>query len=224
MEKAIFFDIDGTLLDTSSFAEVARKSAIDIMIENGLPSTKEEAYDLLKEIIAEKGSNYDKHFNVLTKRICGKEDYRLVALGMVTYHNVKFALLRPFPKTMKILIYLKNKGYKLGVISNGITKKQWEKLVRLDIHDFFEEVITSGEVGFEKPQKEIFEEALRRMECKAENSIMIGNKVEIDIMGAVHAGMLAILVNYEHDSKSEKLLKKVDINIIDTIGKLKDIL
>lgn len=224
MEKAIFFDIDGTLLDTSSFAEVARKSAIDIMIENGLPSTKEEAYDLLKEIIAEKGSNYDKHFNVLTKRICGKEDYRLVALGMVTYHNVKFALLRPFPKTMQILVYLKNKGYKLGVISNGITKKQWEKLVRLDIHDFFEEVITSGEVGFEKPQKEIFEESLNRMGCKAENSIMIGNKVEIDIIGAVHAGMSAILVNYEHDPNSEKLLKNFDIKVIDTIGELKDIL
>ncbi|RBQ22726.1 putative HAD-hydrolase [Candidatus Methanobinarius endosymbioticus] len=224
MEKAIFFDIDGTLLDTSSFVEVARKSAIDIMIENGLPSTKDETYSLLKEIIAEKGSNYDKHFNVLTERICGKEDYRLVALGMVTYHNVKFALLRPFSKTIRVLIYLKNKGYKLGVISNGITKKQWEKLVRLDIHDFFEEVITSGEVGFEKPQKEIFEEALNRMGCKAENSIMIGNKVEIDIMGAIHAGMSAILVNYEYDPKSKKLLKNFDIKIIDNIGEVEDVL
>lgn len=224
MEKAIFFDIDGTLLDTSSFAEVVRRSAIDIMIENGLPSTKENAYDLLEEVIAEKGSNYDRHFNVLTKRICGKEDHRLVALGMVTYHNVKFALLRPFPKTMQILIYLKNKGYKLGVISNGITKKQWEKLVRLDIHDFFEEVITSGEVGFEKPQKEIFEESLNRMECNAEHSIMIGNKIEIDIIGAVHAGMSAVLVNSEQKTISQKLLDEFDIKIIDTIGELKDIL
>ncbi|MBF4469261.1 MAG: TIGR02253 family HAD-type hydrolase [Methanobrevibacter arboriphilus] len=225
MDKAIFFDIDGTLLDTSSFAEVARKAAIDVMIENGLPSNKEETYNLLKEIISKKGSNYNKHFNVLTKEICGEENNLLVALGMVTYHNVKFALLRPFPETMNILIYLKNKGYKLGVISNGITIKQWEKLVRLDIHYFFEEVITSEEVGSEKPEKKIFEEALNRMNCKAENSIMVGNKSEIDIIGAVNAGMSAILVNSDDGHMiTKKTLDNSNIEIIDNIGEIYQIL
>ncbi|MBZ9571143.1 TIGR02253 family HAD-type hydrolase [Methanobrevibacter sp. TMH8] len=225
MEKAIFFDIDGTLLDTSSFAELARRAAIDVMIENGLPSTQDEAYELLKEIIAEKGSNYNKHFNVLTKRMCGEESNLLIALGMVTYHNVKFALLRPFPKTMDVLVYLKNKGYKLGVISNGITIKQWEKLVRLDIHYFFDEVITSEEVGSEKPEKKIFEEAMNRMKCTPENSLMIGNKLGIDIMGAVYAGMSGILVNSDLDDIiSMKALENFDIEIIETIGDLSKIL
>ncbi len=164
------------------------------MIENGLPSNKEETYNLLKEIISKKGSNYNKHFNVLTKEICGEENNLLVALGMVTYHNVKFALLRPFPETMNILIYLKNKGYKLGVISNGITIKQWEKLVRLDIHYFLKKLLHQKKQDL-KNLKKIFEEALNRMNCKAENSIMVGNKSEIDIIGAVNAGMSAILVN-----------------------------
>ena len=145
-EKAVFFDIDDTLLDTSSFAETARKAAIEMMVENGLPLEKDEAYELLKEIIAQKGSNYDKHFNVLTKTVLGEEDPFLIALGMTTYHNVKFALLRPFPRTTNILVYLKTKGYKLGAISNGITIKQWEKLIRLNIHGFFDSVITSEEV------------------------------------------------------------------------------
>ncbi|MEA4957462.1 Pyrimidine 5'-nucleotidase YjjG [bioreactor metagenome] len=225
MDKAIFFDIDGTLLDTSSFAKVARRAAIDIMIENGLPSNKEETYSLLKDIISDKGSNYNKHFNVLTKKICGEENNLLVALGMVTYHNVKFALLRPFPETMNVLIYLKNKGYKLGVISNGITIKQWEKLVRLDIHYFFEEVITSEEVGFEKPKKKIFEEALNRMNCKAENSIMVGNKAEIDTIGAVNAGMSAILVNSDDAHIIPKeTLNNSNIEIIDNIGEICKIL
>ena len=73
-EKAVFFDIDDTLLDTSSFAETARRAAIEMMVENGLPLEKDEAYDLLKEIIEQKGSNYDKHFNVLTKTVLGEED------------------------------------------------------------------------------------------------------------------------------------------------------
>ena len=225
MDKTIFFDIDGTLLDTSSFAELARRAAIKAMIEKGLPSTQSEAYALLKDIIAEKGPNYNKHFNILTKKLCGEENPLLISLGAVTYQNVKFTLLRPFPKTMEILIYLKNKGYRLGIITNGLTIKQWEKLIRLDIHDFFDEVITSEEVGFEKPEKQIFEEAMNRINGKAENSVMIGNKFEIDILGAVNAGMSAILVNTDLEiSKLEKVLENHNIEIIDSIGELKNIL
>lgn len=222
----MFFDIDDTLLDTSSFAELARRAAIATMIENGLPLKKNEAYDLLKEIVREKGSNYDKHFNSLTKHVFGEENNLLIALGMITYHNVKFALLRPFPKTADILIYLKSKGYRLGVISNGLTIKQWEKLIRLNLHHFFDEIITSEEVGFEKPNKAIFEEALDKMNCKAEKSIMVGNKYEVDVVGAIDAGMSAILVNSTIPEEEKQKIKdnNLDVKAVPTVGDLDKIL
>jgi putative hydrolase of the HAD superfamily len=221
----MFFGIDGTLLDTDKFASIARQGAIDVMIENGLPSNQEEAYKLLKEIIAEKGPNYTKHFNILVERICGKEDHLLIALAVVTYENIKFSLLRPFPKTIATLIYLKSKGYKLGVITNGVTIKQWEKLVRLELHEFFDKIIASQEIGIEKPEKDIFEEAMRRMDCAPENSVMIGDRFEVDIMGAVNAGMSAILVNSNYDQKiMGKVIENFDVEIIDTIQELKKIL
>jgi putative hydrolase of the HAD superfamily len=226
MNKAIFFDIDDTLLDTSNFAKLAREAAINMMVDNGLPLSNEKAYELLKEIIAQKGSNYDKHFNVLTKTVFGEENPMLIALGMITYHNVKFALLRPFAHATEILIYLKSKGYRLAVISNGITIKQWEKLVRMNLHYFFDEIITSEEVGFEKPNKRIFEEALNKMGCKAENSVMIGNKFKEDVMGGVNAGMSAILVNSKiNDFEKQKIRdENLDIQIIDNIIELNNIL
>ncbi|MDI6702793.1 TIGR02253 family HAD-type hydrolase [Methanothermobacter wolfeii] len=226
MLKAVFFDIDDTLYDTSGFARLARKAALNVMIDAGLPLSREEAYRLLREIIAEKGSNYDKHFNVLTERVLGEEKPLLIALGMITYHNVKFALLRPFPNTISTLIHLKGKGYRLGAISNGITIKQWEKLIRLGIHHFFDEVVTSEEVNSEKPDIEIFREALRRMGCRPERSVMVGNKFTEDILGAINAGMSAILVNSElsHDERDRIKREGLDVTVVQEIGEIREIL
>ncbi|MEJ8543474.1 TIGR02253 family HAD-type hydrolase [Methanothermobacter wolfeii] len=226
MLKAVFFDIDDTLYDTSGFARLARKAALNVMIDAGLPLSREEAYRLLREIIAEKGSNYDKHFNVLTERVLGEEKPLLIALGMITYHNVKFALLRPFPNTISTLIHLKGKGYRLGAISNGITIKQWEKLIRLGIHHFFDEVVTSEEVNSEKPDIEIFREALRRMGCRPERSVMVGNKFTEDILGAINAGMSAILVNSELSDDERDRIKRegLDVTVVQEIGEIREIL
>lgn len=226
MIKAVFFDIDDTLYDTSGFAKLARKAALNAMIDAGLPLSSDDAYILLREIIKEYGSNYDKHFNILTKRVFGEEKPLLIALGMITYHNVKFALLRLFPQTKRTLIYLKQRGYVLGVISNGITIKQWEKLIRLDLHPFFDYVITSEEAEVEKPDKRIFELALEKMGCEAEESIMIGNKFNEDIMGALNAGMSAVLVNSELKESEKEYIEKngIKLDVLSHIGELNEIL
>ncbi len=226
MNKAVFFDIDDTLYDTSGFASLARKAAINVMIDAGLPLSSDEAYKLLRQIIKEKGSNYDKHFNILTKQVFGEEKPLLIALGMITYHNVKFALLRLFPETMSTLIYLKSQGYHLGVISNGITIKQWEKLIRLGLHHFFDEVITSEEVGVAKPDERIFQQALDKMGCKARNSIMIGNKFSEDIIGAINIGMDAILVNSKLTEEEKLLLEKrnIELKVLPNLQDIKETL
>ena len=225
-ERVVFFDVDGTLLDTSAFAETARKAAIGLMVDNGLPLDKDEAYGVLKTIIREKGSNYGKHFNVLTQVVLGHEDPMLVALGMITYHNVKMALLRPFADTIDTLIYLKGQGYRLAVISNGITIKQWEKLVRLNVYSFFDEVITSEEVGKEKPDKLIYDVAIRKMNGNPEKSVMVGNKFKEDGLGAVNAGLGAILINSDVTEEDREYIKKekLDITIVENIGDIKTLL
>lgn len=226
MIKAVFLDIDDTIYNTSEFAKLARRAALSAMIDAGLPLSHEDAYKLLREIIKEKGSNYNKHLNVLTKRVFGEEKPLLIAIGMITYHNVKFALLRLFPNTMPTLIDLKSKGYKLGVISNGLTIKQYEKLVRLGLHHFFDFVITSEEAGVEKPDTAIYELAMKRMGCDPENSVMIGNNFKDDIMGAIDAGMSAIyltprLTKLEREEIEER---GIDLDIVSDIGDVRKIL
>ncbi len=226
MIKAVFFDIDDTLYDTSGFAELARKAALSTMIDAGLPLSHKEAYSLLREIIKEKGSNYDKHFNILTKRVFGEEKPLLIALGMITYHNVKFALLRLFPDTMSTLIYLKKNNYQLGAISNGLTIKQWEKLIRLGLYHFFDDVVTSQEAESEKPDPKNFQLALDRLRCQDHKSVMAGNKFSEDILSAINAGMSAILVNSELTDAEKKQIKKekLDVEVVSDIGQVKELL
>ena len=127
---------------------------------------------------------------------------------------------------MSTLIYLKKKDYQMGVISNGLTIKQWEKLIRLGLYHFFDEVVTSQEAGSEKPDSEIFQLALERMGCKAEESVMVGNKFSEDILGATEVGMSAILVNSELTENEKEIIEieGLKVDVISDIGQVNTIL
>ncbi|WP_308575333.1 HAD-IA family hydrolase, partial [uncultured Methanosphaera sp.] len=105
------------------------------------------------------------------------------------------------------LLYLKSKDYKVGLITNGKKLKQWEKLVRLGVYPFFDVVVTSEEVGVDKPNAEIFQIAMDRLNVTADTSIMVGNKFDVDIMGAYNVGMQSMLINSDLTKDEEQFLK-----------------
>ena len=208
MSQAVFFDMDDTIYDTSGFAAIARRAAVKSMVHNGLKCSEDEGYECLMEIVKEKGSNYDKHFNILTERINGEEDPLIIVNGIITYHNTKFAMLKLEPESFSILLYLKSKNYKVGLITNGKKLKQWEKLVRLGVYPFFDDVVTSEDVGIEKPDVEIFKIAMDRLNVTADTSIMIGNNFDTDIIGACNAGMQSMIINSDITDEQQELLDK----------------
>lgn len=213
MIKAVFFDMDDTLYDTSGFAAIARRAAVKSMVHNGLKCTEDEGYDCLMEIVKEKGSNYDKHFNILTKEINGDEDPLIIVNGIITYHNTKFAMLKLEPESFSILLYLKSKGYKVGLITNGKEVKQWEKLVRLGVYPFFDDVVTSEVAGVEKPDPEIFKIAMDRLNVTAGTSLMIGNNFEVDILGACKAGIQSMIINSKLTPEQKKILDESNYSV-----------
>ena len=101
-----------------------------------------------------------------------------------------------FPYTKEILTYLTEKGYRLHLITNGFEKTQHSKLRYSGLDHYFGEVITSEGSNSLKPHKEIFEYALRRAGTVAEESIMLGDSIEVDIQGAAGAGIDQVYVNH----------------------------
>lgn len=226
MIQAVFFDMDDTLYDTSGFASIARRAAVKSMVHNGLQCSEEEGYEHLMEIVREKGSNYSKHFNILTNDINGSEDPLIIVNGIITYHNTKFAMLKLQPDSFAILLYLKSKGYKVGLITNGKEFKQWEKLIRLGLYPFFDEIVTSESVGVEKPDAKIYQIAMDRLNVTRGTSIMVGNNFDVDIMGAYNAGMQSMIINSKLTDEQNKKLEQLNYQVrqLDTLTDIMKIL
>jgi putative hydrolase of the HAD superfamily len=206
--KAVFFDIDNTLHDSTTQVETARSNAVDAMIEAGLPINKKKCLEILEDVVESYGSNYEKHFNVLMKRIgIPRENYQIIAAGIVAYHNTKISMLHPFPDTIPTLLKLRNIGLKLGVITQGKPVKQWEKLIRLGLQHFFDEVIITDEVGLKKPSADLFRYAAKKIGVKPEECVMVGDRLDTDIEGAKKVGMKTVRV-LQGKYKQQKVTKK----------------
>ena len=101
-----------------------------------------------------------------------------------------------FPYTIEILDYLKQKDYKMHLITNGFESVQFKKIKNSGIADYFIEVITSESSNSLKPHKDIFEYALKNANASVEKSIMIGDNESADIQGGINIGMDTVFVNH----------------------------
>ena len=86
----------------------------------------------------------------------------------------------------------------MHIITNGFKEVQYLKIERSGLKKYFQQVITSEEAGCNKPNKQIFLYALEKTSAIASESLMIGDDIEVDIMGAKSAGIDQIFVNLEN--------------------------
>lgn len=192
MIKNIFFDIDDTIFPSSEFAELARKNAIRAMMEIGLDYSQKELHKKLTRIIEKHGSNYNEHFNVLCKELRIKRPSRYIAAAVAAYHNTKTSI-SPYPEIPRVLLALRENRYKIYIATNGNAVKQWDKLIRLGIEHYFEDIFVSEEMGKEKSQ-EFFRKVLKMIMARPDECVMVGDREESDIIPAKRTGMKTIRV------------------------------
>jgi putative hydrolase of the HAD superfamily len=194
----LFFDLDNTLWDFSANSRVAMEITLkELGIHNHLNSF-EEFFISYEKINHTLWSDY--HSKKITKQnlIVERFAQSLIKFGVSRNDYVEINHLylenmgiqtKLFPGTIELLYNLKNKGYKLYIITNGFREVQHAKLKNCNLVDYFDRIFISEEIKTTKPNRQIFEHALKSSNASKKKSIMIGDSWETDIEGAMNFGM-----------------------------------
>ena len=156
-------------------------------------------------------------------------DFKIADEALAEALSVGFLALLPsrtllFPHTIEVLDYLHNKGYALHLITNGFEKTQHSKLEYSGLTPYFKAVVTSEASGSLKPKPEIFAYALDKAGATAAESIMIGDTLEVDILGARNAGIHQVHVNHVNRNRESLSDGSFPTYTIFSLLELKDIL
>ena len=195
MIKAVLFDFDETLQDRTE----AFEHYMDTYFDTFLPDLSEEEREKRKEDMRVTGKGgYVNRVEWCTELIemWGWTDAppaeELAEHYDVTFgdHNVIFDNSAPVMKA------LKERGYIVGVVTNGPSYLQNHKMDTSGLREFCDIVVVSGDVGVHKPDPELLRHTARLLNLKCEECIYVGDHPINDIKCALEAGMKPIRMNY----------------------------
>jgi len=201
----VFFDLDRTLWDFESNSEATLK---ELFAEFGLAEKLGTADD---EFIKEYKRINELFWNDYRNGVIQKEELRYArfeaTMKFFGYSDRQVAskmgeqYIARSPRktalvdgTIEVLDYLKPK-YNLHIITNGFEEVQHIKMQSAGLEPYFGQVITSEQAGAKKPDPIIYRYAQELTGARPENSIMIGDHYEADVVGALRSGWQAVLYN-----------------------------
>ena len=222
--KAVFIDWDDTIGDFVGAAKLALQDMYEKYNLSEYFASFEEFFLLYKphnielwdkygkDLVTKEYLSFDRFFFPLMhgsrvgERLKVKGERQEVAalaeqlsedfLNMTT---ARFSLLEGAEELVNYLV----KKYPLTVVTNGFVEVQYEKFDKSGLRDCFEHIVLSEEVGCQKPNPRIFEEALRMNGLQAEDVVMIGDSWNSDIQGAINAGIDQIWIRKSKDPLPE---------------------
>ena len=198
--KAIFIDIDDTLLDYIPCCRAAFHEGIKELRSEGVKD-EDELFQIFFEISGRLFSEakHGMHTVAEVMELYPKEFIETVGYPPEAVDPFKHAFRAAWghthtlvPGAKEFLENLRAKGYRLFAASNSFGHLQRSRLETAGILHFFEDTYISMDIGYDKPDVRFYEEALRRCGLPAKDVLMIGDSMTTDVIGAHAAGLDAI--------------------------------
>ncbi len=203
--KHIFFDLDNTIWDFDSnwkeaLSELYHKHRLEELGVTNLDhfiskyrERNEMMWDEYRLGKIDKPTLRDKRFE-LTFWDMGLDAETAPPELAAEYLYISPRKTNLFPHAHEVLSYL-SKKYLLHIITNGFEEAQHIKMQESKLSPYFKEVIISEHTGFRKPDTKIFNYAMQKTGALDSESIMIGDSLEVDILGAKSAGWDTVFFN-----------------------------
>ena len=210
--KVVFFDLDDTLWAFTENSRVALEKtyyafnrpywACDYATFSDIYHRHNtDLWERYSQGLVEVDFLKSERFRVTLEAVAGNAECLPLAKEMDAYYLDNLSSLPLLvPDAKYILEYLKSRGYRIGILSNGFKGVQQRKLEHSGIERFIDYIVLSEDIGISKPQRGIFDAALQVCGCGADEVVMIGDNPVTDIKGALDAGWPAIYLNRKGDA------------------------
>lgn len=198
--KAVIFDIDETLVDRKkAFISLCNYFINKYSVSYPYNVNKD---DLINHMIEIDANGYGGLENFIPK-LNKVWKLPLSVQEFIDERNEMFGRFTvPFPEAFKVLEYMKT-GYKLGVITNGYSAVQREKIKVAGLEEYFDNIIVSDETGTAKPDPRIFLLSCANLSVKPEEAVYVGDYYPNDIAGAICAGIMPIWICNNPNEKKD---------------------
>lgn len=217
--KNLFFDLDRTLWDFETNAQEALSELYEEhqLAAKGISSVSNfiKNYKLHNERLWElyRKGQVEKEVLRSSRFLLTLNDFQIDDSALASALGDQYIQICPmkthlFPFTHETLDYLYKK-YRLHIITNGFEEVQYIKLEQSKMLHYFEQVITSEQVGVKKPHPDVFKHAMLKAFCKPEESVMIGDDLPVDILGAKAVGMHQVYFNSKRMAHSESITHEI---------------
>lgn len=192
METAVYFDLDGTLLDyTAPFSELVSRTV-------PVPVT-DEMVDMYSEQVLEGLANlHDAPYERAFEALCETYGLDLDPASLATAFVDTEVSSTTVPPAARTLVEAVASQHHTGVLTNGDGRMQRRKLAEHGLDSLVDAVVVSNEFGARKPDRAIFEGARERF--PADTVVYVGDTYEEDIVPARDAGFLTVYVGEEDRS------------------------
>lgn len=200
--RGILFDLDDTLADSSGVEGAVWEHVVEAITKLVPGVDRAELRRRYLEVLEEHYAPLAAgHIDFLTFRRNRLAD-ALAPWGEVSdelferYLREKERIadeMRPFPDAIATVRALRAQGVKVGVLTNGPSDFQRRKLEISGIGSELDAIAISGELGVAKPEREAFDRALALLGTKADETAMVGDSLENDVLGGIEAGFAAVV-------------------------------
>ena len=187
--KTVIFDLDNTLYDveqyfTGAFDHVSKYLSKKYRIDEN------KIYSNLMTAWKKETSMYLHLFDDVLKNF----ELENEVPNVVDIFNGYDGPLKPYDDVISILKILRQKSCKLGIVTDGLVKKQERKIRSLGIKNYFDEITFTKEFDSPKPSPVSFQKILEKLKEESQNSYYVGDNPSLDFKGAKEIGMTTVRI------------------------------